>query len=187
MRRTTSKKDPVIAWMLLGIPILFIAASPLHFVFEWTGGNVFTGLFAPVNESVWEHLKLTFWPLLVWWIIGYLLFHKAGNWSFKSFVVTGALAEFTCALFIVAFFYTYTGALGIESLILDIISLLLGLVVGILTAVHIYRFKRPGSIAALIATLALFVMAAAFLYFTFYPPHLPIFMDPPTGTYGIGH
>lgn len=38
--------------------ILFTAAAGtlLHFVYEWSGSAVIVGLFAPVNESVWEHI-----------------------------------------------------------------------------------------------------------------------------------
>lgn len=179
------KKDPVVTWMLLGIPILFIIASPLHFLFDWSGKSVVAGLFTPVNESPWEHLKLTFWPIIVWWIIGYSLLGKQNKWSFSSFIVTCAVAEVICTIFIISFFYTYTGALGIESLILDIISLLLGLFFGIILAKHVYIYKNPGRASAFIAALILIIMAAAFIYFTFVPPHLPIFKDPPSGSYGI--
>lgn len=182
---TISKKDPFVIWMLLGIPILFIAASPLHFVFGWTGKNIVTGLFTPVNESPWEHLKLTFWPILIWWIIGYLLFLRRKEAGFARFAVTCAVSQFVCAVFIESFFYTYTGALGVESLIVDIISIFLGLLFAILLARHVYKHIKPGMFAAFIAMLIILFIAAVLLYFTFYPPHLPIFMDPPTGTYGI--
>ena len=36
----------------------------LHFAYELSGNNPIVGLFAPVNESVWEHLKLLFFPML---------------------------------------------------------------------------------------------------------------------------
>lgn len=183
--RAVSKRDPFVIWMLIGIPILFIAASPLHFVFEWTGKNLIAGLFTSVNESPWEHLKLIFWPILIWWSIGYVLFLRRTDAGFARFAVTCAVSEFVCAVFIEAFFYTYTGAFGIESLIIDIISLFLGLFFAIVLARHIYKHTKPGMFAAFIAVVVILIMAAAILYFTFEAPHLPIFMDPPTGAYGI--
>jgi hypothetical protein len=45
---------------LLGLALV---GTGLHFVYDlWP--NWFTALFAPVNESIWEHLKLLYWPLL---------------------------------------------------------------------------------------------------------------------------
>lgn len=183
--RAAAKKDPFVIWMLLGIPILFIAASPLHFVYEWTGDSVVAGLFTPVNESPWEHLKLTFWPILVWWIMGYLIFGRQKKGDFARFAVTCAISELFSAAFIIAFFYTAKGAFGAESLVLDIIMLFLGLFFGILLARHVYKQTKPGMFAAFISVVIILVMAAAVIYFTFAAPHLPIFMDPPTGTYGI--
>ena len=49
--------------------ISFLAASVLgtlfHFVYGWSGENPVAGLFFPVNESTWEHLKLIFFPILL--------------------------------------------------------------------------------------------------------------------------
>lgn len=181
----SQKKDAFVKWLLIGIPILFVVASPLHFLFDWTGKNLIAGLFTPVNESPWEHLKLTFWPILIWWIIGYLLYGRKSEKAFPRAAVSCAVAEVVCMLFIVAFYYTYTGAFGIESLILDIASLLLGLVFAVLLAVHVYVYSNPSGAGAAVSVAIILAMAAAFIVFTFAPPHIPLFMDPSTGTYGI--
>lgn len=179
------QKDPFILWLMLGIPILFILATPLHFLYDWTGKSLTVGLFTPVNESPWEHLKLAFWPILVWWLIGYLLFAQGKPGGLRRAALSCAVCALTCLLFIVAFYYTLRGAFGAESLILDILSLFLGLAVGTSLAIHVYRYSSPGALSAVIAATILIAIAAAFLVFTFSPPHLPIFQDPPSSTYGI--
>lgn len=35
-----------------------------HFFYQWAP-NIVTALIAPVNESLWEHSKLVFWPFLL--------------------------------------------------------------------------------------------------------------------------
>lgn len=57
----------------IGIVVVCILSVPFHFLYEWLGENTVVGLFFPINESIWEHLKLVFWPLLVWWILGYII------------------------------------------------------------------------------------------------------------------
>lgn len=182
---SASKRDPFVIWILVGIPILFALASPLHFVYEWTGKNIVAALFTPVNESPWEHLKLTFWPVLVWWFIGYLAFLRKKEGGFARAAVTCLITELFAILFITAFFYTYTGALAVESLTVDIISLFLGLFFGILLARHVYKHSAPGMFAGFISVVLILAIAAVLLWFTFQPPQLPIFMDRGTGTYGI--
>lgn len=39
------------------------AGTVLHFVYQWFPCAV-TALFAPINESLWEHTKLILWPYL---------------------------------------------------------------------------------------------------------------------------
>ena len=52
--------------------VSFVIASALgvlfHFMYEWTGENAIAGLFFPINESTWEHMKLVFFPMLVYGI-----------------------------------------------------------------------------------------------------------------------
>jgi hypothetical protein len=180
-----SKRDPFLVWILLGIPLLFIAAYPIHFLYGWVGKSVVMGVFAPVNESAWEHLKLAFWPMLIWWIVGYLLFLRKKEGGLGRAAVTFAAAGLLCVLIIEAFYYIHTGAFGFKSLAFDITSLFVGLLTGILLARHIYKHTKPGKFAAFLAIVLILVMTASFVYFTFDPPHLPIFRDPPTGLYGI--
>ena len=44
--------------ILAGVPVLFLAGTLIHFLYGLSGEFFLVGLLAPVNESVWEHLKL---------------------------------------------------------------------------------------------------------------------------------
>ena len=48
---------------ILGFVFVSIIGTVNHFVFEWSNENVITGIFTPINESSWEHLKLIFFSL----------------------------------------------------------------------------------------------------------------------------
>lgn len=172
-------------WIILGIPILFIIGSLMHFAYDWSGNLIIVGLFSPVNESVWEHLKLAFWPILFWWFAIYFLLRKNNNLSTSKWFVSCAVSESVCLLTIMSFYYTYTGALGIESLILDIFSLFLGITLGQITALHIFKYTKTNKISFVFAFIILILMAIAFIVFTFIPPRIPLFQDPITGQYGI--
>ena len=49
-------------WMAWGLTALI--GTGLHFLYDWMPFQL-VGMIAPVNESVWEHLKLLFWPFLL--------------------------------------------------------------------------------------------------------------------------
>lgn len=50
-------KDPAKSWILLGIAVISIIGSLMHFVYDWSGKAIIVGIIAPTNESIWEHLK----------------------------------------------------------------------------------------------------------------------------------
>ena len=52
----------------IGIGIVFsvIVGTLAHFVYEWTGKNPIAAIFFPIDESVWEHVKLLFFPTLLY-------------------------------------------------------------------------------------------------------------------------
>ena len=52
-------------WQLGGFLLTALAGTLLHFVYDWSGGSVWTAAFSAVNESTWEHMKLLFFPLFL--------------------------------------------------------------------------------------------------------------------------
>ena len=66
-------------FLIIGAVFTIITGTLLHFVYEWSGESLFVGIFSPINESVWEHLKLLFFPMSVWILIGYFIFGKTEN------------------------------------------------------------------------------------------------------------
>lgn len=64
-------------WALLRTFVcVTIAGAFLHGLFElWP--SILTEFVAPVNESIWEHVKIIFWPLLV----GLTMLYDKGRWG----------------------------------------------------------------------------------------------------------
>ena len=54
---------------VIGILFTVLLGSLSHFFYEWSGNFFLVGLFSPVNESVWEHLKLLFFPALLFMLL----------------------------------------------------------------------------------------------------------------------
>lgn len=169
-------------WILTGIPVLFLAGSLLHFLYDLSGENLLAGLFSPVNESIWEHTKLVVLPVILWWTL-YYFFRKDAKIIEKDRWFEGALgALVTAVLSIPALFYLYTGALGRDSLWADILILLLSLAFGQLLGLHLYRYGKGMHAETVLVIFA--GILVLFAVFTFLPPKLPLFQDPVSGGYG---
>ena len=57
--------------IIIGTIFVLILGTLSHFFYEWSNDNQIIGLFSPVNESVWEHMKLVFFPMLFYSIIAF--------------------------------------------------------------------------------------------------------------------
>lgn len=165
--------------------ILSIIASFSHFAYNLSGRNLIVGLFNPVNESVWEHLKFMFFPFLLWWIVIYLMKNRKCEIPVNTWIVSAAVSLVVAPLFVVLLFYSYTGALGIKSVFVDILLVLICYFLALSIASHLLKYLEPNKLVAIVAVIAIAVMFILFFVFTFSPPQLPIFYDTLTKTYGI--
>ena len=174
-------KNPVLKWELIGIAFISVLGSTFHFIFEASGNWPPVGIIAAVNESVFEHLKLTFWPTVIYAAATYKLIKNSAH----NYFIAKAVALYTMPLTIVVLYYGYTTLTGLESVIIDILIFFVAVACGQLAGYGVLKIRPlPGWLTW---SSLIFIVALAVIYglFTFYPPHLPLFMDSPTGTYGI--
>lgn len=169
-------------WELVGIVVISVLGSLLHFSFEWADGWKPLGVISAVNESVWEHLKIAFWPALFYGIFEYPFLKKFTD----NFIIAKAGGIYAMPVAIVVLFYAYTTATGREILIVDILIFVIAVAIGQVVS---YKILTKHGLPAWLGKLGLallIALAIAFGVFTFFPPELPIFKDPLMGTYGIG-
>ena len=166
---------------VFGFIFVGIFGTLSHFLFEWFNESVFIGLFCPVNESVWEHLKLLFFPYFVWTVTEYFFLKEQRNYFFSKII--GVIAG---SVFIVTFFYTYSGVTGNVSTFADILSFFVGVAIAFIISYEFMRNGKSGSRLQENVSLGLFIfISVVFFIFTFAPPLIPLFEDPQRFTYGI--
>lgn len=170
-----SHLSPQEKWIILGIPILFLIGSGMHFLYELSGNNPIIGLFAPINESVWEHIKMIVLPIILWWVLYDLI--RGNELSLdKDKWFTGCLASLLVSMIsIPVLYYFYTEAFGIELLWVDILILLIALFCGQLLGLHIYQ--KSSGINYLAVIFFLILIISLFIYFTLHPPNFPLFIS----------
>ena len=140
-------------------------------------------LFTPVNESVWEHLKLTFWPAMLFLIIEHFYVKKKEDT--KNFGIGKTIGILMMPLTIVLIFYTYTAFTGTSILLIDILSFFIAVIVGQIVSFMIFKSKKISKKINSFIPLLLILTGIIFIIFTFFPPALPIFYDSLLGGYGI--
>lgn len=180
MNKLTSK-------VLWSIPILFVIGGLLHFAYQMTGNCAAIGIIAPVNESIFEHLKLSFYPILIWCIIQLIIGrNKDKYFSDRCKVIVSAFVSCLMSmLVIIGFFYSYTQMFGVDIAILDVFSLLLGIAIGQFAGLHIYNHIKCNKTIAIASLIGIILIIIMFTIWTFNTPHIPFFRDPQTFLYGI--
>ena len=172
-------KEKVLQWEIGGIVFIILLGSFLHFAFELSGYSRVVALVAAVNESVWEHLKLGFWPAVLYALIEYPFVKR------ENFVIAKAVCVYVIPFSIVVLFYAYTAILGHSILFLDILIFMIAVILGQLASYKILLAHDLPEWMNVAGAGAAILLAILFMVFTFYPPHMFLFEDPLTGGYGI--
>lgn len=135
----------------------------LHDLFQlWP--SIVTEFVSPVNESIWEHIKIIFWPLLIAELAFYPRAHRPA----------GLTALFLVCFCMLGAAWLYHVALGGRAFPVDIAIFVLSILLW-------FRLSEvlpvPGSwLPALNGLLVLFI--GLILTFTINPPHGTLFNDP---------
>ncbi len=111
-------ENKVLKWQIYGFVFISIMGSLDHFLFELSGYFYPVGAVAAVNESVWEHLKLAYWPLVLFAIFEYRYIKKES----KNFLPAVAVAAYVMPAYIVIIFYSYTAITGYSILAVDLLT-----------------------------------------------------------------
>jgi len=167
-------------WELVGIVFIVIIGGALHFAFDLSGEWLPLALIAAVNESVWEHLKLGFWPALIYFLIEYRYIRKSSS----NFIFAKAIGILLIPVAITILFYAYTAFVE-DMLAVDLAIFVVSVVVGQLTSYKILTVSPLPVWVNRLGMVLMIFLTIAFGTLTYYAPRLPIFRDPISGGYGI--
>jgi hypothetical protein len=159
--------------LFFGSIFVLISGTLSHFLYEWLGNAPLVGLFTPVNESTWEHMKLLFFPML---LDAFYLLRKYRHTC--SCIVSALPAGILTGTFLIPIiFYTYTGILGNHFLILDLMTFVVSVLLAFYMVWRLTQSCRAQKYTVLLWGLV-GVLFLYFLLFTYHTPGLGIFAEP---------
>lgn len=174
-------KNPISYWQMAGFLFTSILGTFLHFLFDLSGQSLVAAIFSAVNESIWEHMKLIYYPMLLFALIEFRFWGKRCE-QFWCIKLMGSLLGLTL---IPVLYYTYTGIFGISVDWLNIAIFFF--VAGVAYWVESKLFQRQYScrLSSRTSFVLFCLIGAAFTLLTFFTPKIPFFKDPITGSYGF--
>jgi hypothetical protein len=168
MKNSFKKAEIISFFLACGLGVLF------HFVYEWSGNNKILGLFVPVNESTWEHLKLIFLPILILSIIEYALFGR----TYKNFICGKLISILVGMGVTVVLFYTYLGVYGKNVDAVNIIIYFIAMASAYLLGYHFIYTKQKNCHFPALCLAGLLILLLLFWVFTVFPPEIGLFVSP---------
>lgn len=160
-------------YTIIGIIFVIITGTFAHFLYDWTGNNPIVGLFTPINESIWEHMKLLFFPMLIYSLIMILKFH----WKYPCITSALCFGILVGAFLIPLFYYTYTFILNKNVFILDIGTFIASIIIAFWLSYKLTLSCRLESYTSLLCIIVC-LLFVCFLVFTYRPPNITIFQNP---------
>lgn len=164
-------KKSISFWQMVGFIAAGVGGTLLHFLYDWSGQHPVVGAFSAVNESIWEHMKLLLFPMLVFSLIEYSRIGKdyPNFWCVK---LIGTLMGLTA---IPVLYYTYTGALGVSAdwFNIAIFFITAGAVYWLET--RLLQNSRPRCTFPAVALGTLLLIGVVFVMLTYHPLNLPLF------------
>lgn len=150
--------------IITGIIFVLVTGTLAHFLYEWTDRNFLVSLFVPVNESTWEHMKLVFFPMLLY---SFFLNRSLGK-NYPCIASAAAFGLLAGTFLIPVLFYTYTGILGYHTFPLDLATF----AGSVLMAFYaVYRLTLSCAVKKYQPLLygLVFLLTLCFFWFTWFP------------------
>lgn len=162
-----------------GFLVVCLLGGVSHFFYDWSGENAVAGIFFPANESVWEHMKLVFFPAVVFFAVALPLSPRLHNRIYAAFCAT-----YIAAGFIPVAFYIYTYFAGKSVLAVDIVIFIIGAALGFAVAYRAFTVDNSALLFWL-GTVGIAAIMCCYLSLTAFVPDFFLFIDPSDGSSGL--
>ena len=173
MKLSTIKKISVFG--LFGMSFL------THFIYNIFPNPLFA-IFFPVNESIWEHMKLLSTTILLYGIIEYFLLKhyniKVNNFLFSLFIMSVISIPIYLIIFL-PFYYK-----GINSMFFYLLVMFITYIICCCISYYILKFKEI-KYQNVISIIFIIIIYIIFGYLTYNPLKNDMFFDTEEAKYGI--
>ncbi len=167
--------------IIINSVITFLLCFLTHFVYDFLPNQILA-IFFPVNESIWEHMKMLYTTILLYGFIEYFILKKLRIPN-NNFLLTLFLkAIISIPIYLIMFlpiFYNF-GEIMIVSFILLFITILIVNIMGYkLLNCNPIKYQRP------LAIIFIIIVYIIMTILTFKAPRTDLFFDSDKEKYGI--
>lgn len=162
---------------------IFLICFLSHFLYKWLPNSLFA-IFFPVNESIWEHMKMIFTSIILYGIIDYIILYKF-NIKYNNFFISLFVTALISIPIYLSIYLPIFYKMG-ENMFINIGLMLLVIILVEVIGYYIMRMKSC-KIGNYISMILIIISYIVFGYLTYNPPKYEIFFDTQEEKYGINN
>ena len=165
---------------ILGVILAFFLSFIFHFVYDLFP-NFITSIFFPVNESIFEHMKIIFGCILLSGVVQKIIVIN-NDLNYNNICISNVIVAFLSIFIFLIMFIPIYSLIG-ENLPITLIIMLITYIIS--QILSIYIIKKEDMKKENFAILLVIIIYTIFGILTYYPPNNSLFIDPIDNTYGI--
>ena len=166
---------------ILSIIGIFLLCFLFHFIYEWLPSGI-TAIFFPVNESIWEHMKLLFSAVVFYEIIDYIILQKF-KIKYNNFFTALFVSAITIIPIYLIIFLPIYNKIG-ENMVITIGIMLLAIIISQVINYYILKSKDFNNFN-IVSLILIIISYIVFAYLTYNPIKNELFFDTQEEKYGI--
>lgn len=159
-------RTKLLIYEILSFLCTAIAGTLLCTAYDDFNHHVIVGIFTPINESVWEILKLFFVPYAVFLLLEYLLIGR----RFHNFLYYKCMSMLLGLCMYIGGFYIYSGIIGQSFELVDRFLFYFSIFICCRTSYRLIRHNPTFQNYNFVGGMILFTLSLLFIIFTFMPP-----------------
>ena len=167
-------------WKIIAPFIIFGLCSLLHFGYAIMP-NPISSIFFPVNESIFEHMKMIYTSVLVFSLIEYFIIKKK-KWELNNLGINPFISGLTNIFSFLIIYLPVKSLIGENMIVTFIILFISNIITEVVSYYLLLNKKIIDNRIGLIITLLVYI---PFIYLTYNPIHNSFFYDPKDNLYGI--
>ena len=162
---------------------IFLLCFLFHFIYQWLPCSI-TAIFFPVNESIWEHMKLLFSAVVMYGIIDYIILQKF-KIKYNNFFINLFICALTIIPIYLIIFLPIYYKIG-QNMIITISIMLISIIISQVISYYILKSKDFDKLN-IISLILIIVCYIVFAYLTYYPIKTELFFDTEEEKYGLNN
>ena len=163
--------------------VIFLLCFLFHFIYEWIPSSI-TAIFFPVNESIWEHMKLLFSAVIFYGIIDYIILQKF-KIKYNNFFTSLFVSALTIIPIYLIMFLPVYYKIG-ENMIITIGIMLIAIIISQVISYKILNSKDFDNLN-IVSLILIIISYIIFAYLTYNPIKNELFFDTQEEKYGINN